>query len=58
MLSKEIADKCKNMSYEQQKEVMSYLNNDNQAYDDSCNIVEVVVEAVVNVVKVIAKNLF
>lgn len=59
MLKKEMNSIFDNMSYEQQKEAMKRITDtDTQAYDDSCNIVEVVVDAVVNVVKVIAKNLF
>ena len=62
MLRNEIYSKFENMSYEKQKEVLKQLDeikqDDNQAYDDSCNIVEILVDAVVNVVKVIAKNLF
>jgi hypothetical protein len=58
MLKNEFNSMIDNMSYEQQKEALRLLQEDTQQYDDSCNIVEVVVEAVVNVVKVIAKNLF
>jgi len=58
MLKPEMNKMFDNMSYEQQKEALRLLQEDTQQYDDSCNIVEVVVEAVVNVVKVIAKNLF
>jgi hypothetical protein len=58
MLKPEMNKMFDNMSYEQQKEALRLLQEDTQQYDDSCNIVEVVVEAVLNVVKVIAKNLF
>lgn len=58
MLKNEFNSMIDSMSYEQQKEALRLLQEDTQQYDDSCNIVEVVVEAVVNVVKVIAKNLF
>lgn len=57
MLKKEINEMFDKMSYEQQKEAMRLLE-DNQSYDDSCNIVEIVVDAVVACVKVIAKHLF
>ena len=58
MLKNEFNSMIDSMSYEQQKEALRLLQEDTQQYDDSCNIVEVLVEAVVNVVKVIAKNLF
>jgi hypothetical protein len=58
MLKPEMNKMFDNMSYEQQKEALRLLQEDTQQYDDSCNVVEVLVEAVVNVVKVIAKNLF
>lgn len=57
MLKKEMNEMFDKMSYEQQKEAMRLLE-DNQAYDDSCNIVEIVVDAVFACVKVIAKHLF
>lgn len=58
MLKPEMNKMFDSMSYEQQKEALRLLQEDTQQYDDSCNVVEVLVEAVVNVVKVIAKNLF
>ena len=58
MFRKSLYDTLDSMSYEQQKEALSLLEEDTQQYDDSCNVVEILVEAVVNVVKVIAKNLF
>ena len=58
MFRKSLYDTLDSMSYEQQKEALRLLEEDTQQYDDSCNVVEVLVEAVVNVVKVIAKNLF
>ena len=58
MLKNEFNSMLDSMSYEQQKEALKLLQEDTQQYDDSCNIVEVLVDAVVNVVKVIAKNLF
>lgn len=57
MLKPEMNKMFDNMSYEQQKEAMRLLD-DYQSYDDSCNVVEVVVDAVVACVKVIAKHLF
>jgi hypothetical protein len=67
MLKKEMNEMFDKMSYEQQKEAMRLLEDnqsyntqsyDNQSYDDSCNIVEIVVEAVFACIKVIAKQLF
>ena len=58
MFRKSLYDTLDSMSYEQQKEAIRLLEEDTQQYDDSCNVVEILVEAVVNVVKVIAKNLF
>lgn len=59
MLRKEFDDRLKNMSYEKQKEMLDILrDSDKQAYDDSCNVVEVVVDAVVDVVKVIGRLIF
>lgn len=58
MFRKSLYDTLDSMSYEQQKEALRLLEEDTQQYDDSCNVVEILVEAVVNVVKVIAKNLF
>lgn len=57
MLKPEMNKMFDKMSYEQQKEAMRLLD-DYQAYDDSYNVVEVVVDAVVACVKVIAKHLF
>ena len=57
MLKKEMNEMFDKMSYEQQKEAMRLLE-DNQAYDDSFNIVEIVVDAVFACMKVIAKHLF
>lgn len=57
MLKPEMNKMFDNMSYEQQKEAMRLLD-DHQAYDDSYNVVEVVVDAIVACVKVIAKHLF
>lgn len=59
MLRKEFDAELKNMSYEKQKEMLDILrDSDKQAYDDSCNVVEVVVDAVVDVVKVIGRLIF
>lgn len=61
MFRKSLYDTLDSMSYEERKQAEIELSQhleDTQQYDDSCNVVEVLVEAVVNVVKVIAKNLF
>ena len=58
MFRKSLFDTIDSMSYEQHKEALRLLEEDTQQYDDSCNVVEILVEAVVNIVKVIAKNLF
>lgn len=57
MLNKEINDRLKDMNYEKQKEVLRMLD-DNQAYDDSCNIVEIVVDATIEAVKALGRLIF
>ena len=58
MLKNEFNSMIDSMSYEQQKEALRLLQEDTQQYDDSWDIITPIVETVVNVVKVIAKNLF
>lgn len=59
MLRKEFDDRLKDMSYEKQKELLDIMNDiDKQAYDDSYNVVEVVVDAFVEVFKVVGKMIF
>lgn len=59
MLRNEFDDRLKNMSYEKQKELLDIMNDmDKQAYDDSYNVVEVVVDAFVEVFKVVGKMIF
>ena len=55
MFRKSLYEELDNMSYEQQKEALRLLQEDSQQYDDSCNVIEVLVEAVVNVFKTIFK---
>ena len=55
MFRKSLYEELDNMSYEQQKEALRLLEEDTQQYDDSCNVIEVLVEAVVNVFKTIFK---
>lgn len=57
MLNKEINDRVKNMSYEKQKEVIRLLD-DNQSYDDSCNIIEIVVDSTIEAIKALGRILF
>ena len=57
MLNKEINDILKDMNYEKQKEVLHYLE-DNQSYDDNCNIIEVLVDTTIEAVKVIGRLIF
>ena len=57
MLNKEINDMLKDMNYEKQKEVLHYLKDD-QAYDDNCNIIEIVVDATIETVKAIGRLIF
>ena len=56
MLNKEINDMLKDMNYEKQKEVLHYLKDD-QSYD-SCNVIEILVDATIEAVKAIGRLLF
>lgn len=59
MLRKEFDDRLKDMSYEKQKEMLDIMNDyDKQNYDDCYNVVEVVVDAFVEVFKVVGKMIF
>lgn len=57
MLNKEINDMLKDMNYEKQKEVLHYLE-DNQSYDDNCNVIEILVDTTIEAVKAIGRLLF
>ena len=57
MLNKEINDMLKDMNYEKQKEVLHYLE-DNQSYDDNCNVIEILVNTTIETVKAIGRLLF
>lgn len=57
MLNKEINDMLKDMNYEKQKEVLRYLEDD-QSYDDNCNVIEILVDATIEAVKAIGRLLF
>ena len=50
MLNKEINDMLKDMNYEKQKEVLHYLEDD-QSYDDNCNVIEILVDTTIEAVK-------
>ena len=57
MLNKEINDMLKDMNYEKQKEVLRYLEDD-QSYDDNCNVIEILVDSTIEAVKAIGRLLF
>ena len=58
MYKRTLQEQLDTMSYEQQKDLLRHIEDDNQAYDDSCNVIEVTVEAIVNVVGFLLKKLF
>jgi hypothetical protein len=59
MLRKEFEEMCDNMSYEQQKEMLRKMkNNDYQQYDDSCNVIEVLVDSVAACAETIGRMIF
>ena len=57
MYKKDMESYLNEMSYEQQKELVARIE-DQQAYDDSCNVIEVAVEATVAAVKALVKLIF
>ena len=57
MLNKEINDMLKDMNNEKQKEVIHYLE-ENQSYDDNCNVIEILVDTTIEAVKAIGRLLF
>ena len=57
MYKKDLESYLNEMSYEQQKELVARIE-DQQAYDDNCNVVEVVVEATTAAVKALVKLIF
>ncbi len=57
MYKKDLESYINELSYEQQKELV-YKLEDQQSYDDSCNVIEVVVEATVAAVKALVKLIF
>lgn len=57
MYKKDMESYLNEMSYEQQKELVERIE-DQQSYDDNCNVIEVVVEATVAAVKALVKLIF
>ena len=57
MFRKSLYEQLDSMSYEEQKALYGRIE-DQQAYDDSCNVIEVVVEATVTAVKALVKLIF
>ena len=57
MYKKDMETYLNEMSYEEQKRLVERIE-DQQAYDDSCNVIEVVVEAAVTAVKALVKLIF
>lgn len=59
MLRKEFESMCNNMSYEQQKEMLRKIKDEDlQQYDDSCNVIEVLVDSVAACVGTIGRMIF
>ena len=57
MFRKSLYEELDNMSYEEQKALYGRIE-DQQAYDDSCNVIEVAVEATVTAIKALVKLIF
>lgn len=57
MYKKDMETYLNEMSYEEQKRLVERIE-DQQAYDDSCNVIEVAVEATVSAVKALVKLIF
>ena len=57
MYKKDMESYLNEMSYEQQKELVARIE-DQQAYDDNCNVVEVLVTATTAAVKALVKLIF
>ena len=57
MFNKDFEDYINEMSYEKQKELVRKLDV-MQAYDDSCNIIEIVVDATIEAVKAVGRLIF
>jgi hypothetical protein len=57
MYKKDLESYLNEMSYEQQKELVARIE-DQQAYDDNCNVVEVLVTATTAAIKALVKLIF
>lgn len=57
MFRKSLYEELDNMSYEEQKALYGRIE-DQQAYDDSCNAVEVLITATVTAIKALVKLIF
>jgi hypothetical protein len=57
MYKKDLESYLNEMSYEQQKELVARIE-DQQAYDDNCNVIEVLVTATTAAVKALVKLIF
>lgn len=57
MFRKSLYEELDNMSYEEQKALYSRIE-DQQAYDDNCNVVEVLVTATTAAIKALVKLIF
>lgn len=58
MYRRDIQTRIENMSYEEQKRVTAMLDNDMQAYDDNCNVIEVTITALTNAIESLCKLIF
>ena len=58
MYRRDIQTRIENMSYEEQKRVTAMLDNDMQAYDDNCNVIEVTVTALTNAIESLCRLIF
>jgi hypothetical protein len=57
MYKKDLESYLNEMSYEQQKELV-YKLEDQQSYDDNCNVLEVLVTATTAAIKALVKLIF
>jgi hypothetical protein len=57
MYKKDLESYLNEMSYEQQKELV-YKLEDQQSYDNNCNVVEVLVTATTAAIKALVKLIF
>ena len=57
MFRKSLYEELDNMSYEEQKALYERIE-DQQSYDDNCNVVEVLVTATTAAVKALVKLIF